>query len=165
MVGWAVFSGGLWGGDKAMAYFIQKPEGVWEAVVLTEAAGEPYEGKVGVAEVIRNRGWSQEGFIGIQRRDVRRFLSQQPAWVHEQARRALREARAGSNLTRRATHFENVEAFGRPVWERNMEVTSKIGRLIFFRERSVQDDLGVLRAKYSMRVVASMEKKMAAQKT
>ncbi|MBI3332971.1 MAG: cell wall hydrolase [Candidatus Omnitrophica bacterium] len=110
-------------------------EGVWEAILLTEAAGEPYQGKVGVAEVLRNRGWDPKGFVGIRRRDLQRFLSEQPQWAHAQARRALRQARAGSNLTRRATHFENVELFGTPSWARRMEKTARIGRLTFFREK------------------------------
>lgn len=137
LAGWAAVAGDM-GSREAMAspMMMRPPEAVWEAIVVTEAAGEPYAGKVGVAEVIRNRGWRAAGFSGLQRRGVRQFLSQQPAWVHEQARRALREARAGSNRARRATHFENVEAFGRPPWARAMEVTAKIGRLTFFKPRA-----------------------------
>jgi len=122
-------------GVDALAYQRFQPENVLETVIITEAGGEPYEGKVGVAEVMRNRGWGLEGFAGIRRSDLHQFLSRQPAWAYDQARQALQEARAGSNLTRRATHFENVQTFGPPAWAREMEVTVKIGQLTFFKKR------------------------------
>ena len=136
-IGLAVIAGGFWVGDVALAdeRVPSSSESLWEAILLTEAAGEPYEGKVGVAEVLRNRGWDPAGFVGIRRRDLHRFLSNQPGWAHAQARGALRQARAGSNLTRNATHFENVEVFGPPSWAREMEQTVRIGRLTFYKKR------------------------------
>lgn len=113
------------------------PKALWEAIVLTEAAGEPFECQVGVAEVLRNRSWNHRGFAGIRRKDLRQFLSRQPTWVHAQVKKALRAAQQGSDLTRQATHFENVEAFGLPRWARRMERTARLGRLTFFREQSV----------------------------
>ncbi len=120
-----------------MAHVDQRRESTLEAVIISEAAGEPYEGKVGVAEVLRNREWSVRGFSGIQRKDLDQFLLAQPDWTRQQARRALQKAREGSNLTRNATHFENVEQFGLPRWAKEMEVTVKIGSHTFFRKRRV----------------------------
>ncbi len=120
---------------EASAFPAGPPRQLLEAIVITEAAGEPFACKVGVAEVLRNRRWNPEGFAGIRRRDLNRFLQKQPDWVHRQAREALEAAENGSNLSRQATHFENVEAFGRPRWARSMDQTIKLGRLTFFRER------------------------------
>ena len=135
--GWAAVSACWTGATECAAQEILPPRdlSVEEAIVVTEAAGEPFRGKVGVAEVIRNRGWNRQGFSGLKRRDLRSFLSRQPRWVYEEARKALRSARAGSNLTRRATHFENVKAFGKPPWADEMEQTARIGRLTFYRPR------------------------------
>ena len=108
---------------------------VWETIIMTEASGESYEGQVAVAEVLRNRAWDPRGFVGLRRPDAARFVAQQPPAVRARARQALRTARAGSNLVRGATFFENVEAFGAPAWARRMEATAKIGRHTFFREK------------------------------
>ncbi|MBI3317799.1 MAG: cell wall hydrolase [Candidatus Omnitrophica bacterium] len=127
--------GSLLFAGSAMAGLHLQREAHLEAVVMAESSGEPYEGKLAVAEVLRNRDWDPEGFTGMRRKDLSLFLSRQPASARLEAKKALQAARAGSNLTGHATHFENIEAFGFPRWEREMERTAKIGRHTFFRQR------------------------------
>lgn len=115
---------------------MQSQQKICEEILITEAAAEPYEAKVGVAEVLRNRGWNSKGFVGIKRNDKSQFVARQPDWVHSQTQRALKAAKEGSNLTQSATHFENVEAFGYPDWAKDMKKTVKIGKLTFFREKN-----------------------------
>ena len=110
-----------------------------EEIVLTEAAGEPMECKIGVAEVLRNRRWDPRGFAGIQRTDLQRFLQSQPTRAHQEAKKAVEKARNGSDLTHQATHFENIEAFGVPPWARSMEKTTRLGQLTFFKERAPKE--------------------------
>ena len=113
-----------------------RQEALWEAIVITEASSESYAGKLAVAEVLRNRGWSPKGFAGIKRKDLSSFLLEQPPSVRAEAKEALRAARRGSNITGAATHFENVEQFGLPGWAKRMETTAKIGSHTFFKVKS-----------------------------
>ncbi len=140
MRGWllSVVGGCLVAGSALVGHCRLQQERAWEAVIMTEAAGESYEGQVAVAEVLRNRGWTPRGFAGIRRPDLAHFLAQQPPTVRARAQQALRMARAGSNLVGGATAFENVETFGLPRWAGTMEATAKIGRHTFFREKPIE---------------------------
>ncbi len=107
-------------------------------VVLTEAAGESYAGKVAVAEVLRNRDWQLEGFVGLRRSDRSRFTND-PKTVAE-AVRALRTAKDGSRTVGLATHFESTD-FPTPWWvkkkRKGKPVTvfvKQIGKHRFYRE-------------------------------
>lgn len=122
-------------GHPTFAAYDPTQEAVYEAIVLTEAGGEPFEGKVAVAEVLRNRGWDTKGFIGIKRRDLQGWLDRNCNATEDRrlSRFAIDRALGGSNITFGATHFENVEAFGWPKWAKRMKVTAKIGRHTFFK--------------------------------
>lgn len=123
-----VTTGGWAGGYE------KSKEGIYEAIVLTEAAGEPFEGKLAVAEVLRNREWRTEGFAGLLRHNLPAFLAKnRTPEMDRECRLAVRRVLAGSNLSGGATHFENVEAFGWPKWARGMRVTAKIGRHTFLK--------------------------------
>ena len=101
-------------------------------VVLTEAAGEGLRGQTAVAEVLRNRDWSTQGFCGLQRKNLRSFLRAETG-QRVNARRAIRAALNGSNLSGGATHYENVREFGRPRWAARMAVTTRLGRHTFYK--------------------------------
>ena len=102
-------------------------------VVLTEAASESLRGQIAVAEVLRNRDWETHGFCGLRRPHLRRFLRMEAA-QRAAARHAVRIALGGSNLSRGATHYENVRRFGRPKWASAMAVTTRIGRHTFYAD-------------------------------
>ena len=103
-------------------------------VVLTEAAGENLMGQTAVAEVLRNRGWDTRGFCGLQRKNLREFLKAEASRRHA-AQRAIRAALNGSNVSRGATHYENVLKYGAPRWAAGMAVTTRVGRHTFYTDR------------------------------
>lgn len=105
--------------------------------ILGEAEGEPYLGKVAVGEVLRFRK-SVRGFYGAKAvafRDGRYYRGSRPidAVTVGEALKAWRES-AQSNVSRGATHFENVKAFGVPYWASTMVPTVKIASHQFYRE-------------------------------
>ena len=118
----------------AWAEWDQTKEETYVQIIITEASGEPLDGQIAVCEVLRNRHWSTRGFAGIKRPDLREWLSKQTPGTIDRALAAYRRARAGSQITKGATHFENVEAFGTPYWAKGMTRVGKIGRHTFFKE-------------------------------
>lgn len=99
--------------------------------IIGESANQGLDGMIGVAEVIRNRG-NLKGLYGLKRES---FISSQPKWVHTQAKKAW-EMSLKSDLTKGATHFENVKAFGKPKWAKDMTETVTIKDHTFFKELS-----------------------------
>lgn len=97
--------------------------------IIGEAAGEPYIGKVALAEAIRNRA-SLKGVYGLKRDS---FISAQPKWVHEQARKAW-FASADSNYVKGADHWESTD-FRDPYWAKGMIVTAEIGKHKFYKAK------------------------------
>lgn len=97
--------------------------------IIGEAANQGLDGMTAVAEVIRNRG-HLKGFYGAKREA---FILAQPNWVHRQALKAWLMSES-SNLTKNATHFENVKAFGRPKWSSKMTKTAVIKDHVFYRD-------------------------------
>lgn len=115
--------------------FLFSPAVTWASIdpqqavmaIVGEAAGEPYLGKVAIAEAIRNRG-NLNGVYGLARAA---FISAQPKWAHEDARRAWDES-ARSNLVKGADHWESVD-FKTPAWAPKMICTAQIGKHRFYR--------------------------------
>lgn len=100
-----------------------------QKAIIGEAANQGFEGMKAVGEVIRRRG-NLRGLYGLKRES---FISAQPKWVHDMAKRAWEES-AKSNLTKGATHFENEKAFGVPYWAKGMTKTVTIKDHSFYRE-------------------------------
>jgi len=96
--------------------------------VIGEASSEGYKGMLAVACAIRNRGTLQ-GVYGVKAKHVDR----EPAWVWDLARKAWRES-AQRDITNGATHWENIQAFGKPNWAEGMIETGRIGRHVFYKE-------------------------------
>ena len=117
---------------QALAEYEQAKEEEYIAVIITEAGGEPFEGQVGVAEVLRNRGWNTQGFCGLRGHQL--AACRDPV-LRSRADRAITQAKNGSAITKGATHFENIEAFGWPKWSRGMVVTAKIGHHTFMKKK------------------------------
>lgn len=122
-------------------------------VVYREARGEPYEGKIAVAEVVLNRvqdenRWGDEINLVIdQPKQFSCFNEGDPnlsLHVTENEElleccRAVSAALNGSNVSGRANHYLNLETVirltgGAPRWYRPEEVTAVIGRHTFLRK-------------------------------
>ena len=112
--------------------------------LVGEAYGEGYIGMYAVACVIQNRAKQEHlspreivkhGFMGKNNKMAKKAS-------HVKTRAILKLVTQLNNLelkdiTKGATHFENVEAFGWPNYDRKrkMIVTCKIGHHTFFKER------------------------------
>ena len=94
---------------------------------IGEASNQGVKGMQAVFEVLRRRGDSK-GFYGCDSG----LIDKEPAWVLKQAQEAW-IASADSNITKDATHFEAVKAFGTPYWAKNMKKTAVIGDHSFYR--------------------------------
>lgn len=97
--------------------------------IIGESAKETYKGQLAVAHAIRNRGHLR-GVHGLKKWKSR---STPAAW--QRASRAWAESQFTKDPTRGATHWENVGLFGWPWWSKDMDVTARIGKHVFFRER------------------------------
>ena len=96
--------------------------------IIAEAANQGEIGMQAVAEAIRNRG-TLEGVCGLQRES---FISRQPKWVHEQARKAWMKSDK-SNLVKGAQFWESTD-FPKPIWAQRMIETTHVGKHKFYRE-------------------------------
>lgn len=111
----------------------------WElihATIIAEAAGETYEAKVGIAEAIRNRGWSVSGFAGSRRKDLEQFVARQSEAVRRDASKALAAAQGGSQYVQGSTI-----ALGYPLdfnppprWLSKCKHTATFGNIKFYSE-------------------------------
>lgn len=106
------------------------PDDLAVRAIIGEAEGEPYQGKVAVAEVIRRRG-SLKGVYGLKApRVVKKLYSQK---TYDECARAWDES-VNTNYSQSATHWEGT-AFPSPYWAKNMIVTVTIGGQRFYKER------------------------------
>lgn len=95
--------------------------------IVGEAANQGRAGMLAVAGAIRNRG-TLKGVYGLKSK----VLSQQPEWVWERARLAWAMS-ATNDISRGATHWENIKAFGEPRWAKSLTVTTNIGSHTFYK--------------------------------
>lgn len=122
-------------GCEAFAGQIREEDAV--RAIVGEAAGEcgrkraECHGMLAVAHAIRNRG-TLVGVYGLGASHSKT----EPAWVWKKARRAWAQAsrQRSHDLTNGATHWESTD-FKRPTWSRDMIVTVRIGKHVFYRER------------------------------
>ena len=115
--------------------------------VFQEAEGEPYEGKVAVAEVILRRTarkYMSDGtvagtifrkyqFSGMNSDSpnrIRSFQIDENDPVVNECIRAWTEAKGGSNYSAGAMHYYNPKAVS-PVWATNAPVLARIGNHVF----------------------------------
>ena len=102
-------------------------------ILIGEGANQGLQGMQGIAEVLRRRN-TTSGFCTLSRRDLKDFIRRQGPSVRRQAEKAWRLSKR-SNLTKGATHYENVKAFGEPYWAKKMMHTVTIKDHRFYRER------------------------------
>lgn len=97
-------------------------------ILVGEASNQGLKGMICVAEVLRTRN-SVKGFYGLKAKHSHK----EPEWVWAQARKAW-EMSASTNYTRKANHFENIQAFGCPSWVKNCVETFRYKDHVFFKE-------------------------------
>lgn len=115
--------------------------------IYQEAEGEPFTGKVAVAEVIRNRAKKSGGTIasvvlkklqfsgmnaGAANR-IRSFEIDTENHIVQDCLRAWSEAKAGSDYTLGATHYFNPSLCN-PDWAKKMVKTATIANHDFYKE-------------------------------
>lgn len=114
------------------------PSNLWQGLI-GEAVSEGYNGMYAVACVYRNRleRGLPLGCVALKRKDLNRFVFKQGKKYTEYAKRIIEEVfyTYGKDITKGATHYENIEAFGVPWWTKGMKVTCKIGKHTFYREK------------------------------
>jgi spore germination cell wall hydrolase CwlJ-like protein len=100
--------------------------------IIGEAEGESLQGKIAVAEVIRNRGYSLKGIYGIKApRVVKKLYSQK---TYNEAKLAWETSKT-SNLTNGAMGWGNaddVKIFKTQKWFKSCRVTKQIGNHYFW---------------------------------
>lgn len=101
-------------------------------ILIGEAANQGQKGMQAVGEVLRRRG-TVRAFSASHRKDLERFLKQQPNKVLIQAQAAWEKSKR-SNITKGATHYENIKAFGKPTWAKKMTPTVRIKDHQFYKE-------------------------------
>jgi len=123
--------------------------------IWQEARGEDFQGKVGVAEVIRNRTAGGKTvasvvlkpfqFSGWNTKDGNRLPSMEiddENVIVQQCHEAWHTAKHGSDVTLGAEYYMNVELVKKmrggelPSWIRNLEQTVVIGNHTFWRRPS-----------------------------
>ena len=105
---------------QATAYSMPISEEIAVKCLIGEAGNQGFEGMQAVGEVLRLRG-SIKGLYGCKNR----VFSHSSPKLRKQALSAWKASKT-SNLTKKATHFENIEVFGEPYWAKGMTKTVKI---------------------------------------
>lgn len=95
---------------------------------IGEASNQGYKGLLYVCCAIRNRG-TLRGVHGFKAKHVDR----QPFWVWQMARKAWAESK--DNRIHAADHWENIKAFGKPSWAKNMIFVCKYKDHTFYRRK------------------------------
>lgn len=96
--------------------------------IVGEAGNQGRAGMLMVAGAIRNRG-TLRGVYGVNNP----IVDKQPEWCWRNARAAWASSLT-NDISRGATHWENVRDFGAPAWSRSMAVTTNLGRHVFFKD-------------------------------
>lgn len=93
------------------------PQSTAVRCIIGEASNQGYNGMLSLAGALRNRGATQ-GVYGCNSKHI----DKQPKWVFDLALKAWLES-ANNDITDGATHWENVNAFGKPYWADKMTMT------------------------------------------
>ena len=96
--------------------------------MIGEASNQGYEGLYAISCAIRNRG-TLKGVYGAKAKRV----DSEPAWIWKLAERAYLASLSGIDVTNGATHWESID-FKTPYWAKDMVVTARIGKHIFYKE-------------------------------
>jgi len=105
--------------------------------IIGEAIGEPAQGIIAVAWVMRNRldSGMSAGFCALNRENLNFFIWRQPQWKKDLVKDIWSKVKTGqiSDPTKGAKYFENVNAFGKPPWINQVEYVLTIGQHNFYK--------------------------------
>lgn len=111
---------------------------LWKGLIA-ENASEGYLGLKVAALVYRNRleKGMPLGCISIKRKDLDEFVKAEGLEMALLSKRVLKEVfeEYCEDITGGATHYENVEAFGKPYWEKDMIILGKIGSHTLYKRK------------------------------
>ncbi len=113
------------------------PDNLWKGLI-GEAVGEGYKGMYAVACVYKNRLEKNMllGCVALKRRDLDVFIQTQGKKYEIMAKEIVYKVFTQTNdVTKGATHYENIERFGIPRWAKSMVRTTKIGNHTFYKAK------------------------------
>ena len=134
--------------DQRIADYEKEDKAV--RAILGEARGEGYRGMYAVACALRNRLKSGLGFSGVYGINTIKWvdgaglrvydpkkkiykMEQIGPDLYQLASKAWHESEDGPDVTNGATHWENTDDFGVPIWARGKRPTAIVGRHRFFK--------------------------------
>jgi hypothetical protein len=111
---------------------------LWKGIVA-EAVDDGRAGMYAVACVVRNRvnKGLPLGLVAMKRRDLKKFCCNQSEYKIVIAKEVVHQVfeHKGEDITGGATHFENIQKYGKPQWAYGMKKTVKIGCHTFYRKK------------------------------
>jgi hypothetical protein len=114
------------------------PENLWKGLIAEDVSGG-YQGMYAVACCVRNRlnAGMNTGLVALKRRNLDEFVRREGRKVEFIAKDIIRKVfeENAPDVTRGATHYENVEAYDMPKWAYSMVRTIKIGEHTYFKEK------------------------------
>lgn len=131
---------------NGLAIASKYPDNLWKGLIAEDIKGG-YEGMYAVACCVRNRlnNGLSVGLVALKRKDLDAFVKREVDYgVHKYNTNYELVAKDivnkvfeenGKDITKGATHYENVECFGVPYWARTMFRTIKIGHHTFYKEK------------------------------
>lgn len=100
--------------------------------VIGEASNQGQIGMEAVADAIQNRALiikkPLNGIYGCKSPHI----DKEPKWVWEMARKAWERAKTG-NISMGATHWENINAFGKPQWAYKLKEVYRYKDHVFYK--------------------------------
>lgn len=121
----------LWAFPAICEASISKSDAV--DIIIGEAEGESYQGKLAIAQALRHRGYTR-GCYGLHAPRVKKHLYSSKTFV--QAVKAWEESRTLPDITGGATGWGNakdIEVFKRTKWWKKAVITAKIGNHFFYK--------------------------------
>ncbi len=116
---------------------VKAPDNLWKGLI-GEAVSEGPEGMYAVACVYRNRlvNGIPLGCVALKRKDLDEFVAKQGKRYEITSKATIQRVfkENGSDITGGAIHYESTD-FPVPEWEKDMTVTTKIGKHIFYKEK------------------------------
>lgn len=112
-----------------------EPKNLWQGLI-GEAVSEGRTGMYAVACVYHNRLIKNMplGCVALKRKDLSKFVERQGKKYELMAKDIIRKVfiENAPDITRGATHYENIERFGIPYWAKDMVRVCKIGNHTFY---------------------------------
>ena len=125
---------------------IKYPNNLWKGLIA-ESTNATYEEWYAVACVVRNRLNSGlwHGLVGLKRTNLDSFVEKEVKYMKSRygkdiealTKSIIKEVfeQNGKDITKGATHYENIERYGIPYWAAKMTIVCKIGEHTFYKER------------------------------